>query len=128
MTTSPSIGTWGLYGWTREAGSSLIHPDDIDRFSKFAATSAVFRVAGTIDKWLVLEYGSDRFRVAPGLFKPVHGPKRSVGDVVTVATGGCSRAARIVEIRWHYERNRAYYLLEFDGRRSSRWYWDEDLA
>jgi hypothetical protein len=29
---------------------------------------------------------------------------------------------------WHLKRQCVYYSLEFDGRRSGRWYFESDLA
>lgn len=118
-------GSWLLYPWFEEHGSSLVHAEDVAAFRKLLPYGKVFQWVEREGDWTVIAYGAQRFRVHPSLAMPVAAPSFRVGQTVLVRRHQC--AARIVEVQWHYLRNRPFFRVEAAGRRVKTRYWAEDL-
>lgn len=120
-----SDGSWLLYPWFEEHGASLVHAEDLAAFRKLSPYGKVFQWVEAEGDWTTTAYGEQRFRVRPSLAMPVAAPSFRVGQTVLVRRH--QRAARIVEVQWHYLRERPFFLVEAAGRRVKTRYWAEDL-
>jgi hypothetical protein len=122
------IGKWCTYPWFEEHGVSCVHPDDLDDFKALKPNGRLFRCIGSDENFLVLEHAGKQYRVTPSLAKPVPDPAFGYGDAVRVTSGGAERRAVVREIMWHFQRNQPYFLLEVEGKTSSRRYWSDELC
>ena len=117
---------YGLYPWFPELGSELVHPDDLQKLRDFHPFGKVFHTVEGED-WIVLHYQDHRFRVRPEKFRPVSGIRYWIGDRVMALQSGRLRAAAVDDVHWHFKLERPMYFLSFDGKRSSRRYFDDEL-
>ena len=58
--------------------------------------------------------------------RTVAAPPFAPGSMVRLKTSG--ELASIAEVHWHWNKDRPYFLVDREGRRSSRRYWTEDLT
>lgn len=116
------IGQFGLCVWSIEQGTHLVAPKDIHRFFM---TYAIFQCVGIENQWLKIQYKDDAYHVSADIFQPVPKPDFLVGQVVFVPRKECS--AEIVSMTWHFKDEKPIYFLSFDGKRSSRRYYADEL-
>jgi hypothetical protein len=105
-----------------------IHPDDlrsVRRAYPHGWQLRCFQYGGRQDGYDVLDDGELRIRVRNAYIKPIPEPRFKRKD--RVFTQSKQAAGVVREIVWHLKRERVYYLLEFDGRKSGCWYFDGDL-
>jgi hypothetical protein len=121
------INTWGLYPWFREWGLDLIHPDDLATVEAHSPYGVVCEIIGSDGPFLVIRSSSHQFRGKPVLFQPVPPPAFHVRQRVKTQAPRTPRIGFIRVIGWHYKRNEPYYLLEVNGKASSRRYRAEEL-
>lgn len=70
--------------------------------------------------------GEIRVRVRGAVIRPIPTPQFWRGDP---AFARPKQAVGVVrQVFWHLKRGCVYYSLEFDGRRSGRWYFESDLV
>ncbi|MEF3304118.1 DUF6960 family protein [Paenibacillus sp. GYB003] len=120
-------GTWGLYPWFAEDGEAWIDPADLPRFQALIPYGKLFQCIED-GEYLTLRYGSDAFRVKPGLYKPVSAaPAFGFGSEVTVKSKPELRG-RIAGIEWHFKNEAPFYYIEANGKRKSTRYAESDLA
>jgi hypothetical protein len=88
----------------------------------------VFQVVGVQGEYIEIAYGTNHFRVLPRLFKSVPAPQHYIDEKIRVTIPQKPiRNATIVGIIWHTKRETHFYTLEFDGRTSSRQYWEQEI-
>ena len=116
------LKTWGLYPWFEEHGANLVHPHDLLSFEP--NNTRVFYCKNIEHEYLVLQFGHFEYRVKPINYKEIEKPKFIFNNQVTTRSG---YSGKIVEIHWHYKDNRHYYLLELQGKKSSKRYFEEEL-
>lgn len=118
---------WGLYNWFDEHGLDLVHPDDVDAFRAFTPQGRLFHCVSEDANYLTLQHGESRFRVKPDLFTPVPPPRYHLGQQVPIRRGTNIVTVTICDIVWHFRKERPYYRVIVDGKRSGKQYWDEDF-
>lgn len=69
--------------------------------------------------------GGATMEVAKKDYNPLGWPVRHVGDPIIVKNSG--KGAVVDAVCWHTKRQRFYYLLDYGERKSSNWFFDEDL-
>lgn len=116
---------WALFPWFEEHGAGHIHPEDLENLRKADPYGKVFQVKGEKSGFEVIEYGDLDFRVKPDLLTEVPEPTFRIGDRVRVK--GEQEPATVVEVLWHYSKQRPFFHLEVDGKRRSKRFWDEEL-
>lgn len=121
-----NVSQWGLYPWFGDE-PNLVHPDDVDAFKAFRPYSRVLHCVSEDADYLTLRHGEFTFRVKPDLFMPVPPPRYTVGQGVRTRRHGEIVTVTICDIVWHYSRQRPYYYVIVNGKRSSKWYWEEDF-
>lgn len=120
------IGTWGTYSWFPNQDDLFHHVDDLNVARNFNSIDKVFECIDIYDgQYIVLSYDNQTFRIRPDRYRVLSTPKYKIGSLVTDTV--LSRQGIIRDILWHYEREREYYLLTVNGRKSKRWYWSEEL-
>ena len=117
---------WGRYSWSKEKGAALVHEDDLAAFIEIFPHGKLFQHVGNERQYLRLAYGPKLFRVKPDLFEPVPFTPMPVGTAVKIVERNLD--AVIEELEWHWVRAKPYYILRYDGKRHTRWYWDEELS
>ncbi len=112
-----------------EQDASRVHPDDL------AAVRAnyplgwqllCFRYGGQDCGYDVLDDGQLQARVRGAVIRPIRTPRFQRGDRVFAHPNQAIGDVR--QLCWHATRECVYYSLEFDGRRSGRWYFECDLS
>jgi hypothetical protein len=124
---SLEAGQWCLYQWFDEHGASCIHPDDFNDFKDLKPNGKLFRCLGTDEDFVIVERAGRSYRVKPSLAKAIPSPAFTYGDAVRVTSGGEERRGIVRELMWHFQRNEPYFLLEIEGKTSSRRYWTSEL-
>lgn len=120
-------GQWCLYQWFEEHGVSCIHPDDLNDFKDLKPNGKLFKCLGADGDFVILEHTGRSYRVKPSLAKAMPAPAFAYGDMVQVTSSGEERHGVVREIMWHFQRNEPYFLLEIEGKASSRRYWSGEL-
>lgn len=105
----------------------MIHPDDLASWNSTHPYGGYFECLGGEGEYLVLTDGKAIFRVKPQLFREVNAPSRRIGDAVEVESKGRIVQVVVVEIHWHHQKNEPFYLVENNGKQSSRRYWGSDF-
>jgi hypothetical protein len=121
------MSTWGLYPWSRENGTDLIHPDDLALVLTQCLFGNVCEVLGEEGPYLVLRFSSFQFRGRPVLFRPVPPPVFRPGQEVMTKAPRTLRKGVIRDIVWHFKRNEPVYLLAISGRGLNRRYFAWEL-
>lgn len=116
------INTSGIYPWSPGHGTQLVHPDDLERFTKLFPRERVFQAVDERDGYLTLKYGTESFRVRPDLYRPVTGVAFRIGDLVEVSGAQPPKSGVIGEVNWHFKNREPIYYLSFNGKPSSRRY------
>jgi hypothetical protein len=118
---------WGQYPWVPEHGDSLIHPEDVRRFRALQPYEKVFQLLEERDRYLVLRYGSETFRVRPDLYRALkERPVFRFGDRVQDKSDP-ERVGVVQDIIWHPQYGRPIYFIEAGGKRLSHRYLGEEL-
>lgn len=125
--TAQSPIQWGLYPWFTEHSTELIHPEDLDSLQAFSPYGKVFEVIGRDEDYIFISYGGQTFRVKPTLFQPVPRPAKRIGDVVRVQLKGKTELGIVVEVQWHHQKSEPFYIIEIEGKLSSKRYWHHDF-
>lgn len=124
------IDTWGEYpGLGRKEDLHLIHPDDRELVESLTSSRFAYCIAhcvGIENEFLLLGYGDLTVRVMPENYVERQTPVLDYGDEVREREDE-QRYGRIRRIIWHVKHEREYYLLEIDGRDSSKWQFSDDL-
>jgi hypothetical protein len=126
--SSPEHPVPGLYPWFREHGTHLIHPEDLDAVERLIPFWRVFFCEGECDGYLVLRYRDRVYRVRPDFFTPIGNLPFGFGETVLVHGSVPPKIGVTREIGWHFGRKAAYYNLSFGTRKSTRWYFPEELT
>lgn len=121
------IGEWCLYPWFESHGIEHIHPEDLSAFRDLKPNGRLFANLGIDGDYMVLQHAEKLFRVKPSLAKFVPAPAFSYGAAVRVINGDEIRLAVVREIIWHFQRNEPFFLLEVEGKASSRRFWSSEL-
>ncbi len=116
---------WGRYPWFVENGTELIHPDDIESFTKEANNCKVFKCIEE-GEYLTLRYNNRCFRVKNKLFKPVPAPKFDFDQKVKINEKG--EEAVITDIMWHLNNHKHYYLVSVNNKKKSKRFFESDLS
>ena len=122
---------WGLCLWSPEHdaqfGSTRLHPEDRSKWNETHPYGAVLECIGVEDEYLIVGNKLLSFRLKPSLFSEVAKPRCVIGERVNVQSKGMMKAAIVLDIRWHHQRNEAYFFLEVEGKRSAKQYWANDI-
>ena len=110
--------------WFPEHGAHLVADDDRERFAALSPAGKVFRYLGADAGWILIQYGADKYRVSAEVLKPVSPLAFEVGQHV-MAKG---KPAVVLHVGWHFKEAAPIYLLEVEGKRSSRRYSEGELT
>jgi hypothetical protein len=122
------VATFGLYPWFEEHGIGLIHPDDVEAFRQMGPYGRVFRREGREGDYIVLRYGTGRYRVRPCLFRAVPAPACPIGTRVSFMKGAKLTEGSVCDIGWHSKNQEHMYFLIVDGKRLSKRYSEKELS
>jgi len=117
------VNSYGVCNWFPEHGVQLVAQEDIDAFTKLSPAGKVFYCMGIQGKWLILQYGTNTYRVSSDVFRPVAAPAFKVGQPVIAG----EKTGIIEHVTWHFKNEVPIYLLAFGGKLSSRRYAEEEL-
>lgn len=120
---SAYVNSYGVCNWFPEHGEQFVAPESMDAFKKLSPAGKVFYCIEIQDKWLVLQYGANTYRVSADVFKPIAAPAFKVGQHVIAR----EKAGIIEHIMWHFKNEAPIYLLAFSGKLSSRRYAEVEL-
>jgi len=118
------VGGFGVCNWFPEHGEHLVLDSDRAAFAALIPAGMLFRRVGSEGDWITIKYGDNIYRVNPSVLKTVSAPAFEVGQNV-VAKG---KEAKIIYLGWHFKDARPIYLVEFDGKRSSRRYSEQEIS
>ncbi|GKX55263.1 hypothetical protein SOASR030_13750 [Leminorella grimontii] len=121
-------GRWGLYPWFDGNDVDFICPDDVERARKLVLYGKVFYCEKQCGDFIVLIYGDCSLKVNPCLFKPVRDIRFSIGDKISVSPLLSSKEGVILNIEWHHKRDEPIYYLSFNGNKSSKRYFENELS
>jgi hypothetical protein len=116
-----------LFNWFPEHGAELVHPDDLEAFTRLNPAGRVFAVMRRAD-WIVLSLGGSEYRVRGNLLQPVPPPRHWIGDEVSFVSKGVVHRGTVREVRWHFRDDAPFYFLSANGKRLSKRYTDNDLS
>ena len=122
------MGTWGVYQWFSEYGEDLIHPQDLDRFKErfLYSASNVFYCRDFFEKYIVLKYKDELFRVKPDLYKRVKMPTFDYCDYLKLKDRPGS-VCQVSDIIWHFKEDAPKYKLIVDGKKKSKWFSESEI-
>ena len=123
--TDERIIEWGVYPWFPERGTEYIHAEDLDAFREVASNCKVFACVGE-EEYITLKYNNRCYRVRKQLFKPILAPKYTFGQRVSIRKNG--EEVTVIDIMWHYDRQKHYYLVTAGNRKKSKRYFEEELT
>ena len=118
--------TWGLYPWFAEHGLEPVHPSDWERFPALSPYGKLFHCLAEEAGYLVLQYGSQTYRVNPDLYQAVPAPLFNFGDHVQ-KNGQSDRRGIIRQIHWHHQKASPIYLVQMEGQSKLKRYLQEEL-
>jgi hypothetical protein len=121
--SSSSAKIFGVCDWFPEHGEHLVVDADRLAFAALNPAGKIFQCIGMEGEWLVVRYGTNVYRVNPGVLKPVPPPVFDVGQTVTSK----DRSGVVADVTWHFKEAAPIYFLQFDGKRSSRRYSEQEL-
>ncbi|GKX58673.1 DUF6960 family protein [Leminorella grimontii] len=127
MTTLDFQERWGLYPWFDGDDVNFIHPDDIELARKLLLYGKVFYCIKQCREFIVLTYGDFSLRVNSCLFKTVRDILFFVGSNVSVVSSLNDKVGTVIDIGWHHKNNEPIYYLSFNGKKSSRRYFEDEL-
>jgi hypothetical protein len=118
--------TWGLYNWLRTDGEQYIHPNDLERFSKYQGTCYLFQCIDVETLYITLKLKNETFKVTPEFYKPLPSPKYVSGDKVKLMNKPDDIAV-IQYHMWHYDRNEPMYFISLNDKKKTKRYWESDF-
>lgn len=122
--SSFSARSFGVCNWFPEHGKHLVADVDRSAFAALSPAGKVFQRVGVEGEWLIVRYGANTYRVNPSVLKLVPAPAFDVGQPVLAR----DRSGVVADVTWHFKEVAPIYFLEFDGKRSSRRYSEEELG
>ncbi|QIQ21406.1 DUF6960 family protein [Zophobihabitans entericus] len=123
-------GTYGLYPWFPDDDETLIHANDLQKVKAFSINGLygyVFYCSDENADFIELSYGDFTFKVKPDLYSTIPSIQFHLGEHVAVI-GVSEKKGVIVSIKWHSKYSKPMYFLSFNGRKSSRRYFDTELV
>jgi len=120
---SSYVNSYGVCNWFPEHGVHLIASENMDAFKSLSPAGKVFHCTGIQDKWLVLQYGANTYRVSADVFRQVATPAFKIGQHVIVG----KKVGIIEHIMWHFKNETPIYLLTVNGKSLSRRYAEAEL-
>jgi hypothetical protein len=119
------INAWGYYVWD-PSRISAIHPTDRERVSQFTFWGILLKcIDVTDDGYLKLQVAEKFYRVRSEFFHSVPTPKFEFGQ--RVRDTALDRIGTVIYIFWHEKRQHEYYILDINGRKSSKWCFPDEL-
>jgi hypothetical protein len=115
---------FGICIWFPEHGEHLIAPHDLEEFMTLRPNGKVFQCLGLESGFSTIAYGDKIFHVNQKVMKNVPPPKFLIGQSVVAK----EKRAVVVDIEWHFKDLVPIYFLSFEGKRSSRRYYEKELA
>jgi hypothetical protein len=112
-----------------EQDAERVHPDDLPAVRRkypHGWSLLCFRYGGRQHEYDVLDDGELQMWVKNAVIRPIPTPKFNRNERVFAHPNSAVGIVR--EVIWHLKRECVYYVLEFNGRRSGRWYFESDLA
>ncbi len=106
--------------WIREA--------DYEAFTSQHSLGRIYHCVGIEDNFIVLKSNrNESYRVNPEGFHQVPFTDFYIGDKVKVLNGSKAGMIAVIDMGWHAKREKIIYLLEIDGKRRTRHYWEENI-
>lgn len=125
-----SQDTWGWYPWSLRRDIELIHPAERQGSEKELReryAGKIFYCSGeTEDGYIILNECESQYRVRPELYRFAPTPTFKYCDLVREISNH-ERMGTIYFIGWHDKHKREYYLLNINGRRSSKRVFSDEL-
>lgn len=118
-------GTWGFYRGFVGISDEMVDSDCLEEFNSIHPHGKVFHCLEEEENMLTIEYGKSNFKIDAQLYREVEEPTYKVGDLVEITEK--SAVGRVADIFWHIKNDAPYYILEIQGRKSGRRYWDAEL-
>lgn len=110
---------WILFKSLLDPMDDRVHPDSSRQLWDLHPQSRVFNVVSRGPEYWTMRYGDLDFLVKPGgILREVPPPAFQMGD--RVKRVGRDVEGTIVDIFWHFKRDRPFFYINSRGRRISR--------
>lgn len=113
---------FGVVRWASETDEQLAAHTETRRLGHSINGRVIVLVRADGPDQLI-RIGDHEFKISSEKIVPVEGEIYAVGDEVLVD----GRQAKIRDAIWHYAKNQPFYLLDIDGKKSSKRYFNDDL-
>ena len=125
------IGQCGLYIWTPDSKPiEWIFPEDYTSFSAQHSFGRVYHCIGFDSDYIIIKSNrvENGYRVDLKGFVPVASTDHYVGDQVIVLVGSqMGLQGEICGMGWHTCHKKIIFILKINGKKRSRWYYEEDI-
>ena len=116
--------------WRPEDGIQVFHPEERNgdwRELTQRYVEKIFFCSGyTDDGYLILHEREKQYRVKPDIYQTVPTPTFRYGDVLREKANS-ERTGQVYYIGWHFKHKREYYLLNINGKHSTKRVFSDDL-
>ena len=129
MENNNYVGKYGTFPWhDRPNDYDDIHPEDICVLAGISFWQTVLHCIGQEDGYLVLQFGDIVFRGKPENFHVVPQIlKFNVNETVRVKNRDPEMIGTIYNVHWHFDRAAPIYFLQVNGKKKSRWYFEDEM-
>ena len=114
---------FGVVQWTSETDERLAAPGEKSRLLEHRVNGRVALLVGADGSFQRVRIGDQEFRISAEKIAPAEGTKYAVGDELILD----GKPTKVKEVVWHYAKNQPFYLLDIDGKKSSKRYFNDDL-
>lgn len=116
---------WVIAPWFQGKNLEAVHVDDRELALSKPLAGPVFEVVGRDGRFAILDYDGGHLRVLAYALKPISKRVIRPGTKVSLADG---RRGNVRYVGWHSKRDEPMYLLNLEGKKKSKRYWNSDLT
>lgn len=127
---SDLVGKCGRYLWSDDIEpKSWIHNESYDSFTTQHTLGRVYHCINESDGYITIQSNRDEsYRVNPEGFDVVKSTSFYIGDTVTVLNGSkAGKCAVICGMGYHLKNQKIIFILNIEGKKSSRQYFEGDF-
>ena len=130
MENSNYIGKYGTFPWYDTCGDpENVHPDGRHKFIQFDGSfTSICHCIGQDGDYLVFQFGDIVFRGRPKNFHPLlQTLKFEANETVRVKNRDPEMIGTVYDVQWHFDRATPIYLLNVNGKKKKRWYFEDEM-
>lgn len=124
------LGQCGRYLWfLDEKRRDWIFDDDFESFNAQHSLGRIYHCVEDNGDFIVIQSKRDEsYRVKKEGFRVSPFTNFYIKDRVKILNGSkVGKTAFILGMGWHSNHEKIIFILEIDGKKSSRWYFEEDI-